>query len=191
MSVATQFPATETFGGTETDTWVSPENVHADDGINATFAGWSLAPSELRTLGNYYWGTFGFDSALPGGATITQVVVEWEWNYASAGGQVPTSSAALYVSGALAAFTGQYDTTGVTSEDVTSQRAWVRADFLDAVFEAKAIVTQIDDGSGGGSVTDVTLDYVKVIVTYTSGTPSLKHGPTVIRRQSIFRGANF
>lgn len=157
MTVVTQFPTANEDSDAPSLGWSNPNNAHADDGVNA-----SVFQANLG--GQTRWFTFGFDAVIPAGATINTVKVIVEHsdgaNDANLGSQ-PTIGGVLQT---LRLFTNRVVLT-VDTNDHTADRAWVRADLLDASFKVRI------EGFPG-SIGDVIMDYVKVQVDYTSATPA-------------------
>lgn len=157
-------------------TWTNDVNVLADDGAEATF---SLTTKNVagRALRGQ---TFGFDAAIPAGSNIDQVQIRTEWRVNNAGG-IATLTLQAFVSGAAvgAARTNAAEPTVLTIEtfDVTADRAWTRADLLNAVFELRTW------GVNGNSTSDPSYrwDYIAVQVTYSAAAvlPALVMAPMV------------
>lgn len=145
-------------------TWTNDVNILADDGAEATF---SL--TSKNTTGRSLRGqNFGFDSAIPAGATINQVQIRMEYRVNNTGG-VANPEMQAFVSGAAvgsvrAGSPAEPTTLTINTFDVTADRAWTRADLLDGVFEIRCW------GRNGNSTTDPSYrwDYVAAEVTYTA-----------------------
>lgn len=136
----------------------NPTNAYADDGVYAT-----AAPGKNTTLATKY-GTFGFDSAIPAGNLIVSVKIIYEFK-TSTTASVATARTYYKLSGAAGA--NNDDATEPAADkivtiDVTSARAWTRANLLNGTFEVVLAAVQ------GGSSTAVTFsfDYVKVEVVH-------------------------
>lgn len=156
MAVSTRFP---TANEVETTGWTDPNNAHADDGVYAT-----AAPGKNGAIGTR-WLTFGFDGAIPANSTIDAVKIIYEYKV-STGASVATMRVRAQISGVNEE---NHDDTSepladtVITVDITADRAWTRADLLDAAFKVAG------EGRRGNSNNAVTfsLDYIKVEVTYT------------------------
>lgn len=109
--------------------------------------------------------TFGFDSSIPSGALITKVELIVRWKISATGTQA-IWGVTYRTDGADGTY--QEQTPGSTADqdqtfDVTSLRAWTRADLLNATFSVRARARK---GNNNTSLT-YSLDYVAVRVTYT------------------------
>ena len=156
MAVSTRFPTTNAAysGAGLTD----PNNAHADDGVYAT-----CDPAKNGALGTSY-GTFGFDSIIPAGATITKVQIIYQYK-TSTTASIATSRTKARISSVDEenhdnATEPAADTTITT--DITADRAWVRNDLIDGTLEV------VLEGRRGNSNTGVTFsyDFVQVEATY-------------------------
>jgi hypothetical protein len=160
--ITTRFPtANETIGGAS-GAWTNPTNAHADDGTNYATA----APGKNQTYENR-WGTFGFDSLIPSGATINSVKILAEYNVSTTASiaqlQAQATVAGTDCPTSVLTHTTEPTTDTVATFDVTSCRSWTRDDLTDANFKVRV------GGRRGNSNTAVTfsLDYVTVEVDYT------------------------
>jgi hypothetical protein len=148
-------------------TWTNQDNIKLDDGVEATF---SLAVK--NTSGRWVAGTsFGFDGIIPSGATIDVVEIRMEYRVNTTGG-IANPEMQSFVSGvgvgAVRAGSPLEPTTlTLNTFDVTADRAWVRADLLNANFALKI------RGRNGNSATDPSYrwDYIAAQVTYTEAAP--------------------
>jgi hypothetical protein len=143
-------------------TWTNQDNIKIDDGTEATF---SLAVK--NTSGRWVSGTgFGLDSLIPSGSTITTVEIRMDYRVNTAGG-IANPEMQSFVSGVgvgAVRVASPLEPTVLTLNtfDVTADRAWTRADLLDANFALKI------RGRNGNSATDPSYrwDYIAVQVTY-------------------------
>jgi hypothetical protein len=176
MAVVTQFPTANEAGlGVP---WTNPNNAHADDGVLTTGTG-------TVVVDNFYK-TFGFDAVIPAGSTITAVKAICEHNDKAVGTITQSQPIIAGVQQTLRDFTNRTVLT-VDTNDHTADRAWVRADLLDANFKMRL---RGDDSFVNNVIIDV--DYIKVEVTYTPPGPTgVKPGTTVITRQAVNRGSTF
>lgn len=156
MPVITRFPATNEI---ETTGWTNPNNAHADDGSYAT-----AAPAKNGAIGTR-WLTFGFDNAIPAGASITTVKIIYEYKVS-----VNTSIATMRVRARINDVDEEnHDDTSeplvdtVITVDITADRTWTRADLLNAALK---ITGEARRGNSNTAVT-FSLDQIKVEVTYT------------------------
>ncbi len=151
-------------GGNGTNSWTNPTNAQGttDDNVYAT-----AAPGLGATIvGN--WGTYGFDSSLPTDAEITKVEIIPQYKV---GAVLPLTSGfdvQAVVSGTACPTTAITDTSFPTTDtdftaDVTSCRAWTRADLLDGTFQVRLGARRgILDLTG----TTFSVDRIQVRVTY-------------------------
>lgn len=163
MTVTTQFP---TANEILTTGWTNPDNAHADDGSYAT-----AAPAGKNTNVSSKWKTFGFDSAIPSGATIDAVKIIYQYKV-STQASIATMRVNAEVGGV--AEENHDDTTEpladtVVTADVTADRAWTRDNLLNANFK---VIGNAVRGNDADAVT-FSLDYVKVEVTYTEAATQL------------------
>lgn len=161
-AVSTQFPTANEVVSTG---WTNPNNGQADDGVYAT-----AAPGKNGTFSTR-WKTFGFDSIIPSGSTISNVTVNYQYK-ASTTASVGTMNMLANVSGVDQ--TNHADTSEPAADttittDITADRAWTRTDLLDANFK---IYLGAQRGNSNTIVT-FSLDFVSVQVTYTPPTPVL------------------
>jgi hypothetical protein len=163
MTTVTKFPTTN---AAHTTGLTNPSNAGADDGVYAT-----AAPASRAEVSTDY-GTFGFDSAIPAGATIKKVQIVYE-HHVSTTASIASTRVNSVVSGTHDA--NHDDASEPTSDtvftvDVTADRAWTRANLLDANFKVHFGFIRGNTATGfTGS-----LDYVKVVVDYT--TPRVQMG---------------
>lgn len=159
MPTVTRTAASVTPGAGWTGATVS--NLATDDGAYATY---TIAAK--NTSGNVATlATFGFDGVIPSGSTINQVELLVNWKVSTTGG-IAILGVTYAISGTPAAYDENSaeplaDTTDTF--DVTADKAWTRADLLDAVF------TALIRARSGNNATSViySFDYVAVRVTYT------------------------
>jgi hypothetical protein len=144
-------------------TWTNDVNVLTDDGAEATF---SLTTKNVS--GRWLRGqTFGFDTAVPAGATIDQVNIRMEYRVNSTGGIANPQCQAFVGGVAVGAVrtASPLEPTVLTLNtfNVTADRAWTRADLLNASFEMRI------RGTNGNSTTDPSYrwDLMAVEVVYT------------------------
>lgn len=166
MTVSTQFP---TANEVETTGWTNPSNAHADDGSYAT-----AAPGKNGAIGTRYL-TFGFDAVIPSTDTISKVQIIYQYKV-----DVTNSIATMRTRARISDVDEENhdDTTEPTADtivtvDITADRAWTRANLLDAAFK----VTM--EGRRGNSNNAVTfsLDYVQVEVTHSTPSGQGWYGP--------------
>ena len=157
MATYTAYPSANNGGWDANET-----NGYSDDGNYA-----STAPS-VNSTESVEYGNFGFDANIPVGATINSVTIELQW-YVS----TTASSATLLVDALVnnsAVGTQHSDTSEPTSDKSTSYAnnyaSWDRASLLDGVFEVRVGAKR---GAGATGYT-MYLDYVRVVVDYTSVT---------------------
>jgi hypothetical protein len=145
-------------------TWADDVNILADDGSEATFSLTSKNTTGRSLIGQ----TFGFDSAVPSGATIDQVNIRMEYRVDSTSGLANPQMQAFVSGGAVGAVRSgsPAEPTTLTENtfDITADRAWVRADLLDGVFDLRI------QGRNGNSTNDPSYrwDYIAVEVVYTA-----------------------
>ena len=127
MAVTTRFP---TANEIETGGWTDPNNAHADDGVYAT-----AAPAKNAAIGTR-WLTWDFNTAIPAtpAPTITKVQLIYEYKV-STGASVATMRVRARISDVDEE--NHDDTTEPLADttitvDITADRAWTRADLLDA-----------------------------------------------------------
>lgn len=165
-------------------TWTNDANITANDGSEATF---SL--TSKNTSGRWLRGqTFGFDSSVPSGATITVVEIRTEWRVNSTGG-IANLEVQAFVSGSavgsVRANAAEPTTLTTQDFDITADRSWTRADLLDGVFEIRM------RGRNGNSTTDPSYrwDHVAARITYVSDLGRFKTSAGVSKPVKIFPGA--
>lgn len=146
------------------NTWSSPENAEALDGVYAN----GNTDFGVGPLSDGLWGTYGFDAAIPVGATITKVELLATGQHDS---EIPAAngSAQAIVSGGPGVpqsvpWLSGVDTTAVL--DITTDRLWTRADLLDAV-----LFVEVGAGRGFPGSNSDSLDAIQVRVTYTTEPP--------------------
>lgn len=174
MTIVTRFPTVSA-----ADQFVNPNNAFADDDVDSTGLVDSTHTPTQR------WGTYGFDAAIPALATITKVQLIIEALRGNAIADVTLDSLAR-IGGVdqTSHFVDSPSTTRtVFTIDITADRAWTRADLLDAVFQSK-----VTTGWLAGSDT-FSIDYLSVEVTYITSPGAKPHG--VITRQAVNRGSTF
>lgn len=143
-------------------TWTDTSNIHTDDGTEATF---SL--TSKNTAGKWAVGwTFGFDSLIPAGATISKVEIRADWRVNTTSG-IAHLELAAQISGAIqTTYTNSAEPTTLTTDtfDITADRTWTRDNLLDAVLELKV------RGRNGNSTTDPSyrVDHIAVQVEYST-----------------------
>lgn len=161
MAIVTQFPTANEGNGVNPN-WTNPNNAHADDDVDASV-------SSLDVAGSTNWKTFGFDAVLP--LTITIDAVKIITEHQDGLGVDPGASTVHALVNDVDQ--GAHDTTStvrvVTTTDVTADRAWTRANLLNATFKVWVV-------GGSGSSAPANLDYVKVEVTYTLALPPYYSG---------------
>lgn len=150
-------------------TWTNDVNVLTDDGAEATF---SLAVK--NTVGRWLIGqNFGFDAAIPVGATIDLVEIRMEYRVNTTAGVARPSIQAFVAGGGVGTvqFASPLEPTVLTLNtiDITSARSWTRADLLNGTFEVRV------RGDNGNSTTDPSYrwDYIAAQVSYTAAPAAL------------------
>jgi hypothetical protein len=145
-------------------TWTNDTAILVDDGTEATFA---LAVK--NTTGRWNVGqTFGFDSLIPVGATITSVEIRAEWRVNSASGIANLDLQVFVSGGAVGAILNESTeptTLTTATADRTADRSWTRDDLLNGTLELKV------RGRNGNSATDPSyrVDHIAVQVGYSTG----------------------
>jgi phage tail sheath gpL-like len=164
-------------------TWTNDVNVLADDGLEATFSLTTKNASGRWLHGN----TFGFNSAIPAGATITQVQIRCEYRVNSTGG-IANPEMAVFVGGVQQGTTRacsplEPTTLTLNTFDVTADRAWTRADLLDG-----QLVVSIR-GRNGNSTTDPSYrwDHLAVEVVYSEAPAGDPFTARIPRRKPNYR----
>jgi len=158
VATTTKFPTTNAIDAGSGFT--NPGNANADDGVYATV----LVSSGTGLQGERY-GTFGFDAAIPAGATINSVTVEYQYKWSSSSATSVTARAR--VGGVVqTAHTDSGSPTAdrTVTQSLTADRSWTRADLLDGTFEITVRPSSTPS-------TTFSIDYVKVTVDYTAGSP--------------------
>jgi hypothetical protein len=125
MPTTTKSPTSATGSG-----WTTPDNF---DGSTSGAATYAIAPEDVSTI--LVGANLGFDSAIPAGATITQVRCRIYWNSSSCSADGIELSFWLAVSGTLKGGTGVAactETAGWTSW-YTCTDSWTRGNLLDGV----------------------------------------------------------
>lgn len=145
-------------------TWTNDVNILADDGAEATF---SL--TSKNTAGRWLRGqTFNFDAAIPVGATIDLVEIRMEYRVNNTGGvanpQIQAFVGGTGIGTVRTASPLEPITLTLNTFDITADRAWTRADFLNGTFELYV------RGQNGNSTTDPSYrwDYIAAQVTYST-----------------------
>ena len=139
--------------------WTNSANGYAADNTYATAVPAKNGTTSVRV------GTFGFDSQIPAGATITNVTVSVEWKV-----DITTSIATLgsqvYVGG-VARGTELVNTAEPTSDTIQTYTVsgLTRADLLDGTFEVQVRASR----GNSNTVLTASLDAVTVTVDYTTG----------------------
>jgi hypothetical protein len=147
-------------------TWTSDTAIRIDDGTEATF---SL--TSKNTDGRWNSGeTFNFDGAIGSTATIDLVEIRAEWRVNNAGGIAILELQAFVggvAVGAVRANSAEPTTLTTNTFDITADRAWTRADLVNASFTLKV------RGRNGNSTTDPSyrVDHIAAQVTYTIPPP--------------------
>jgi len=160
MATTTQF-ATAAAG----TSWTTPANANADDAAYATY---TIAAK--NTTGNVNsLSNFGFDAAIPSGATINTVSLEVQHKVSTTGGIAFLESAL-----AIGATVGTYnsDNTEPTTDTIATYSSmarpgggsWTRDDLLDGTF---TVNLRARSGNNATSVV-YSWDYAKVTVDYTA-----------------------
>ncbi len=155
-------PTAQSVTGTEPGTWTNPENILANDGVEAVFSLTSKNSAGKWNAGQ----SFGFDSLIPAGSTIDLVEIRVNWRVNSTGGIANLELQAFVggvAVGTVRANSAEPTTLTLDSFDITADRAWTRADLLNGTFELKV------RGRNGNSTTDPSyrVDHVQAQVTYT------------------------
>jgi hypothetical protein len=144
--------------------WTSPNNLHADDAAIAT-ADLSWVGTATDDASNRYK-TFGFDGLLPSNAVIdaVKVISQGSWGVDFGNGTLDLRLMATIggVDQTLHVQTVDFNENTYTT-DLTSDRAWTRADLLDANFKlfVDGHVQGITSGNGF-----LNFDFVSVEVTW-------------------------
>jgi hypothetical protein len=170
VTVITRYPTSDT---AVSGTWVTPTNVQADDGAVASITRGTTKNSE----DDRRQGAYGFDSAIPTGATINSVQIEVEHRVAATDNICFLENFAS-ISGVNGAVNSDsLEPTTLTARTYSSYArpgggSWTRADLLDAVF-----TTTIRARNGNNNTSNTwEWDYIRVTVDYTaniaSGTPA-------------------
>jgi hypothetical protein len=167
-------------------TWTNDVNILADDGAEVTFSLTSKNTSGRWLIGQ----TFGFDSAIPVGATIDQVNIRTEWRVNTTSGIGHLELQAFVSGGAVGTVdTNSAEPTTLTTEtfDITADRAWTRADLLDGTFDLRC------RGRNGNSTTDPSYrwDYIAVEVVYTATVVEPLPKPPVVPPTAVHRAASW
>jgi hypothetical protein len=147
-------------------TWSNQANIldQDDDEVTEAITAKNTPGSGSTTLGWLKVGTFGFDSAIPSGSTISQVIIRVRSRVNSAGG-IANREMAWAISGTRGTNVHGSATEPLTLEtvdtDVTGERAWTRADLLNGTFEVHV------RGRNGNSPTDPSYRFAYVAVNVT------------------------
>lgn len=184
MPVITRYPTTDTAvsGG-----WVNPTNVQADDNAVA-----SIAISTKNNTNDREQGGYGFDSIVPGNATINTVTVEVEHRVTSTSNISFLENYAIVNGVTGAVNSDNTEPTVLTARTYPYARpgggSWTPADLNDANF-----VTRIRqrNGNNASSVT-FEWDYIRVTVDYTpagSGAGPLDSGSIWIQSIIQYQGS--
>jgi hypothetical protein len=180
MATATQLP---TGNATAVGVWTNGNTgLNADDGTNATFT--TTTKNDVRSL---TVGAFGFDAAIPAGATINTVAIEVQEQLTS-GGTLRTVIRVSGVDGANNDNTTDTSLTVRTYSNLTRPGggSWTRNDLLDGTLTARF------EGRQPNNTTSRTYqaDYLKVIVDYSTQGPA-RPVRVVGLPQAVNRGASF
>lgn len=140
--VVTRYPS-GTSGGAG---WTTPSNIGADDGAAASV---SISPGLLSSV--LYATTFGFDAAIPDGATINSVTLYVEWR---ASGTNVIGYAGPLAAGLSTTFTITQGPLSITS----------RSQLLDGVFQ---VGVQGENITEPGQSRTFYVDFVRVTVDFT------------------------
>lgn len=163
MTVTTRYPTTDT---AVSGTWTTPTSVQANDGAVARVNIAAKNVTRDREQGGY-----GFDTAIPSGATVNSVQLEVEHNVSTSGG-----IAFLENLGYISATAGAVNSDNTEPISLTARAypnyarpgggSWTRADLLDGTFK-----TRIRARSGNNATSvDYDWDYIRVTVDYSAGT---------------------
>src|SRR3990167_4952888 len=165
MTLVTRYPTTDT---AVSGTWSNPTNVQADDGsVAAITRGTTKNSQDDRQQGGY-----GFDAAIPAGATINSVAIEVEHRVQTTGNVCFLENLA-----SLTDFTdgGQVNSDAMEPTTLTARSyatyprpgggSWTRDDLLDGTFK-----TRIRARNGNNDTENTwEWDYIRVVVDYTAG----------------------
>ena len=161
MTVTTKFP---TANETETTGWTNPNNAHADEGTYTT-----AAPGKNASIATRYK-TWGFDAAIPASPTPTitkvQIIYEYKVDTNKSAATMRTRARISDVDEEDHDDTSEPLADSAITVDITADRAWTRADLLDATFK----VTMAGVRGNSNNAVTFSLDYVKAEVTWTSTT---------------------
>lgn len=134
--------------------WSNQSNALADSDTEATesVTAKNTPVSGTSTTGWMKLGNYGFDAAVPSGATVVMVEVRVRWRMNSAAG-VGNRDWAWSLSGTRGSSDHALTTEPTLAletytADVTTERSWTRADLLDGVFEVHV------RGRNGNSTSD-------------------------------------
>lgn len=149
-------------------TWSNQANIVVNDDTEATealIAKNTPTPADSTSSGWIKVTTFGFDGLIPAGAAITKVEIQYRWRVNSAAG-IANRDLCWALGGTRGTNLHSLATEPLTLEtvttDVTAERAWTRADLLNATFAVHA------RGRNGNSTTDPSYRFawIKVQVSY-------------------------
>jgi predicted CxxxxCH...CXXCH cytochrome family protein len=174
-ATVTRFPASNVVSGL-TGGWGTPTNAYADDTAYASVL------NSVAKRGEYAndFGTFGFNSAIPVGATINSVTIGVAWYVTPALASPTTLGVQPYISG-VASGTEFQNVAQPTAITVQSSPAYTltRADLLDGTFAVRARLLRANVANSQSGY----LDYVSVTVDYTApvapGAPGIPSYGTV------------
>jgi RHS repeat-associated protein len=149
--------------------WTNSANAYASDDTYATAA---PAKNQTATLN---LGTFGFDAAIPVGATITNVTVSVEWKV-DVTSSIATLGSQAYVNG-VAQGTELVNSAEPTTDTVEtySVSGLTRADLLDGVLTIRNRISRGNDNQAVAA----SLDAVSVQVDYSTALPPDTTAPSV------------
>ena len=153
MTIATRSPTTNTGSA-----WTNPTYAYDDGGAGAATI------TSAKPAGNNVWGTYGFSLT---GSTITQVRVRYD---ALTGGNEQIRIDVSWDGGAswsAQQVTQLTDTEATYWYDVTAETAWTPEKLADGQLQVRA------DAYSVGGAGSVSLDWLPVEVTYSSGTTHL------------------
>ncbi|MCI4438062.1 MAG: hypothetical protein JHC33_14750 [Ignisphaera sp.] len=160
MSTQLKYPSAN---AVVTTGWTSPTNAYANDTTNLATA----QPAKSATINSDYSG-FGFDGVLPSNANVSSVLIEAYVKQDTASAN-ETFRFQPYVSGSPVGT--EYTTTSLTTSLAIYSSTFTgisRANLLDANFKVRVGASR---NSSGSTLYIVSMDYIRVTVTYTLGAP--------------------
>lgn len=147
-------------------TWTTQNNILSDTDANASA---TIAIAAKNTTDTLEVQNFGFDSAIPAGATIRKVQLSVNWKVSSTAGIANLDAFWRVVTTNGTTHTNSAEPIAFTNNiyDVTSERSWTRADLLNGTFVVRV------NARSGNNATSVTysFDWVRVIVDFTLPVP--------------------